>query len=465
MCRVRSQKNQWEKVSPSGTRCHNEDWPQKQTAKTSHQTTIYYDIFLITMFVVAFLVAAALLPTQAVAEILECGPSGQSFSMAGSSTVYPLVKLWADNYMALCAGIVITVEKGGSSSGAARVCGNVKEGETAVDVGDMSREWYQSEGLESNNGYLYQCVAGDQTRSIIQIGIAVDGISLATKKNGTADSCIQLLGGLSVDQLRWIYSNYTFDELLATGWDPEAVTNDDADPSTHLWSEIDARCDPVEVWIAGTEKDSGTSDYFQETILVDLDHGEDYAATRFQGYFTSTIDEEILEYIGTNEAAIAFVGSTSILRNHPKLSSVPIQNDEGNFMLPTIDHLTDSTYNPFSRVLYMNLLNDAASLDRTRPFLNFGFSSNGTELVADTGYAAIGESEREILLSLIPEPGKAVATTPLSSKNNGIDTSPSQHSYNSVWQTSDSYRIWSRGAVRTSLFVSVVAWTVGLSVW
>lgn len=88
-------------------------------------------------------------------------------------------------------------------------------------------------GSQVPNGYLYNCVAGDQTRSAIQIGVAVDGISLPTKKNGTAHNCIHLLGGLTLDQLSWIYSNYTFDELLANGWDPEAVTNDDANPKTH----------------------------------------------------------------------------------------------------------------------------------------------------------------------------------------------------------------------------------------
>ena len=382
--------------------------------------------------------AALLLCKYVTAEIAQCGPPGQKISMAGSSTVYPLAQLWAEKYMTMCDGITITVEKGGSSSGAARVCGNLKEGESAIDIGDMSREWYPEEGQQSPNGYLHQCVAGDQARSNIQIGVAVDGISLATKKNGTADNCIHLLGGLSVDQLRWIYSNYTFDELLATGWDPEAITNDDADPKTHLWSEIDSRCDSVEVRIAGTEVDSGTSDYFQETVLVDLDYGENYASTRFQGYYTSTDDDEILQFLETNDAAIAFVGSTHILRNKTHLSAVPIENDEGNYILPTIDHLSDGTYNPFSRVLYMNLLNDAASLDNTRPFINFGFSSNGTDLVAETGYAALGESERQILLSLLPEQGESIVLTPFSQKN-GIGSSSSTYSSSGEWQTSDSY--------------------------
>lgn len=405
--------------------------------------------------ILSFVIALPLIK-HVISEVLECGPSGQIFSLAGSSTVYPMAKLWAEKYMEMCAGISITVESGGSSSGAARVCGNLKEGVTAVDVGDMSREWFPSEGLESPNGYLYNCVAGDQTRSAIQIGVAIDGISLATKKNGAAHNCIHILGGLTVDQLRWIYSNYTFDELLATGWDPETVANDDANPKTHLWSELDARCDPVEVRIAGTETDSGTSEYFQETILVDLDYGESYASTRDQGYYTSTDDNEILKYLEDDDAAIAFVGSTYILRNKTELSAVPVQNDEGNFILPSLDHLSDGTYNPLSRVLYMNVLNDAASLDNTRPFIRFGFSSNGTELVSQTGYAAIDESERQVILSLLPEPGKSVFISPLSSQKNGIDSAAN---FNNGGQTSDGCHNTQSDSLCTGIFIALATWT------
>lgn len=166
---------------------------------------------------------------------------------------------------------------------------------------------------------------------------------------------------------------------------------------------------PWKFAFAGTEVDSETSEYFQETILFDLDYGESYASTRFQRDYTSTDDIEILKYLEDDDAAIAFVGSTYILRNKTELSAVPVQFDYriGNFILPSLDHLCDGTYNPFSRVLYMNVLNDAAPLDNARPFIRFGFSSNGTKLVAQTGYAAIDESERQVLLSLLPESGKS----------------------------------------------------------
>ena len=191
------------------------------------------------LFVAVFLVAAV----PCVAAIVDCGPSGESFSIAGSSTVFPLAELWAKQYMAMCPGITITVESGGSSTGASRVCASDKNGGTPVDIGDMSRHWFEKEAVASPNGYLYQCVIGEGSRSVIQMDVAIDGLSIAAAKNGTAASCIQKIGGLTTDQLRWIYTNYGPDDLLATGWDSSSISNSDGNQDTHLWSEIDARCD------------------------------------------------------------------------------------------------------------------------------------------------------------------------------------------------------------------------------
>ena len=88
--------------------------------------------------------------------IIECGPSGESFSIAGSSTVFPLAELWSKQYMTMCPGINITVESGGSSAGASRVCASDKNGGSPVDIGDMSRNWFEKEAVASPNGYLYQ---------------------------------------------------------------------------------------------------------------------------------------------------------------------------------------------------------------------------------------------------------------------------------------------------------------------
>ena len=102
--------------------------------------------------------------------------------------------------------VEITVEGGGSSNGAGRVCGEEERG-TPVDIGDMSREWKDTEAVE-RDGYVYECLVGDTTRSAIQVDVAIDGLTVAVSHDGYASDCIALLGGLTTDQLRWIFSSY-----------------------------------------------------------------------------------------------------------------------------------------------------------------------------------------------------------------------------------------------------------------
>lgn len=194
----------------------------------------------------------------------ECGPAG--FAIAGSSTVYPIAVAWRDAYLELCPGLDITVEEDGSSNGAARVCDASDEGASAVDIGDMSRDWESDEGIPQANGYIYDCAAGDTSRSAIQIDVALDGLSVTAVGAGTAASCIETLGGLTLHQLRWMFTSYSDAELEATGWDPASVPNNDGNESTHLWSELDASCEASEISIAGPNEDSGTHEYFAETV-------------------------------------------------------------------------------------------------------------------------------------------------------------------------------------------------------
>jgi phosphate transport system substrate-binding protein len=357
------------------------------------------------------------------ADSIECGPSGASFAIAGSSTVFPMAQLWAQAYMKICSGINITVEGGGSSEGAMRVCASDDAKGGPVSIGDMSREWFDKEALPAANGYLYQCVIGDTTRSAIQVDVAIDGLSVAVLQNGTAAQCIELLGGLSTDQLRWIYTSYDADQLLATGWDSSSVPNSDDDESTHLWSELDSRCAPIDIKIAGPDPESGTFEYFLQTILVDLSAGETYDPTRPGGYFNSTDDEVIVRYTESDGDVVAFFGYAYFLKDESLLYAVPIMNDEGDFVVPNPETVSDGTYNPLSRRIYMNLLNDADSLGNTLPFLRFCYSANGTVLVDDTGYVPIDESERELLLARFPDAGKALSVTPLTSPSEAASPS------------------------------------------
>lgn len=340
-----------------------------------------------------------------------CGPDGRGFSIAGSSTVRPVAEAWATAYRQACPQVgVISVEGGGSSAGAGRVCANSDKG-TPVDVGDMSREWNLGEEAElmvdatnSNQDYIYRCLQGDTTRSAVQIDVAIDGLTVATQASGPGADCLEKLGGLTIDQLRWIYSSYNETQLLATGWDANALANSDNNETTHLWSELHPDCAQVEIKIAGADSESGTYEYFLEAVMKDHGNGEGFAYTsRPDPYFNSELDRDIVLYLESiTGEGIGYFGFAYYYENRRILKAAAIENDAGTFVEPNSDTVGDGTYNPLSRRIFMNLHNEESSLEATVPFLHYGFSAEGSEQVSKTGYVPLPDTAKAEMLARLP---------------------------------------------------------------
>ena len=311
--------------------------------------------------------------------------------------------------------VSFTVEGGGSSNGAGRVCGNRDRG-SPVDIGDMSREWKESEAIESL-GFLYECVVGDTDRSAIQVPVAIDGITVATHIEGAAQECIEILGGLTTDQLRWIYSSYTDAQLEESGWDPSSLKNSDRDSSTHLWSELDERCQPLEVRIAGPDDQSGTYEFFQEAVLLDHDEGETFAMDRVLGYFAAVKDEDLVAFLQEYGGAISYFGYSYYYQYMEGLYAVAVKNKDGFFVVPTEETIGDGTYNPLARRIYMNLLNDETTLQDTVPFVSFGLRTES--LVPITGYVAMSTADSKELIERLKN---APYSTDQSLEEDGLST-------------------------------------------
>ena len=324
-----------------------------------------------------------------------CGPGGGAISIAGSSTVFPVAQVWAEIYSIGCPGTAFSVEGGGSSVGASRVCGDPALG-TPVDIGNMSRQWKDSEA-DAKGEYLYQCKdPGDTDRSAIQIDVAIDGLTVAVKELGPAWDCIHLLGGLSIDQLRWIYSDYTDSQLEGSGWDPKSLKNSDNNSQTHLWNELDERCPRIEIRIAGADDGSGTYEYFLESVLTDHANGETFDLNRPGfGYKNSAVDEELVAYINEFAESISYFGYSYYFANMDLLSAVAISNRDGKQVLPDPETIGNGLYNPLARRIFMNLYNERESLQHTAPFVEFGLSN--AKLVETTGYVAIPISDIDVM--------------------------------------------------------------------
>lgn len=384
----------------------------------------------------------------ATGEEIECGPPG-TFNLAGSPTVFLVAFEWAKAYMAACNQTIINIESGGSTTGIARLCAVPGDWQGPVDVANSARKWRPDEGLPSSSDpYIHECLKGDTARSGLEIDIVLDGITIVTAEGGASSKCVETLGGLTIEQLRWIFSNYTDSELQDTNWDPSAIPNSDNDESTKLWSELDASCPETMIKIAGPDDQSGTYEYFAEQVRTSLEkvrnrikgcgiffslskiecnfvefsqifkdakNGEIFDAER--PYFFSSNIDTIINYVKQNEDAIGIVGHAYYYENKDTLNAVPIENAQGDYVYPTNITMGDFSYNPLTRTLFMNLLYNSEILPKVVPFVNFAFSDKGEEIVRNLGYVRTNNQE-EMSIRL----AKALKDAPASSAPKWAET-------------------------------------------
>jgi ABC-type phosphate transport system substrate-binding protein len=144
-------------------------------------------------------------------------------------------------------------------------------------------------------------------------------------------------------------------------------------------------------------------------LFADLKNGEGYS---------STFDADpqgpdgTVAYVEKNSASVGYVGYAYYFAAGIQLYVSAIQDKTGTFIAPGANTIIDNSY-PISRTLYVNLLNDPTSLANTVPFIEFGFSTDGTDIVSTTGYVPI------------PNPSTMLARLPASSTSTSTGTTGS----------------------------------------
>jgi ABC-type phosphate transport system substrate-binding protein len=366
-----------------------------------------------------------------------CGPTGATITIAGSSTVEPIAIEWAAGYQAKCPGITVNVTGGGSSVGARRVC-NLTSAGSAVEIGNMSRNWRIGSEVNVTDAdkRKFKCLIGTGGREVTQIDVAIDGLTVALINGGLAAQCLRRRegAGLSIDQLRWIYSNYSKAQLIASGWDASSVV-DDGNETSYRWTEVGgSTCPNIDIKLSSPGSLSGTFDFFKEVVLPNATEG--FATKR--GILFSEIDEELVEFVETSSEevygdAISYFGFSFFINEGQILYGVPIQNKGASvWVAPTVATVNDGSYVPLSRRIYMNVLD--SSLTNTGPFISFGLNQVGIGLVRKTGYVPPPFEERAGILARIgrdapdppvPTPAPTRPPVPIAPSVPTVPTAPS----------------------------------------
>jgi phosphate transport system substrate-binding protein len=265
----------------------------------------------------------------------------------GSSTVFPITQAVAEEFQIANPGVQVPVAFSGTGGGFKKFC----TGET--DLNDASRPI-----KEEDEGEGVACKAN--SIDWLKLQIAIDGLTVVVNPANDFATC------LTVAELKTIYGP--------------------ASPAGLTWAQVRAGfpAEKVERYMPGA--DSGTFDYFTETINGEID-----AST--QNAVQSEDDNTLVTGVAGSKFAIGYFGYAYYVENTDKLKALEIDGEKGKGCIaPTEATINDNSYAPLSRPLF--IYPDVAKA-KTRPelkaFVDF-YLENATALSAEVGYVALPDA-------------------------------------------------------------------------
>lgn len=280
----------------------------------------------------AFLAAGAM-PQLAVAQ--------STVKIDGSSTVFPIAEAVAEEFQIAKRGKVrVTVGISGTGGGFKRFC----RGET--DISNASRPILKEEMEACRQAGL----------KYMEIPVAFDALTVVVNPQNT-----------------WVKSLTIAD--LKKMWEPSAQGR------ISRWNQIRAEWPAEPLTLYGPGADSGTFDYFTEAVSG--------KAKASRGDFAASEDDNVIvQGVEKNKHALGYFGYAYYIENKDRIRAVPIVNNRGNAVMPSIAAVNDGTYEPLSRPLFIYVSEAASRRPEVREFIEF-YLTEGPELAKEVGYVPL----------------------------------------------------------------------------
>jgi phosphate transport system substrate-binding protein len=264
-------------------------------------------------------------------------------SIDGSSTVFPISELVAEEFNALNPDVKLTVGFSGTGGGFTKFAAG------EIEVTGASRPIKSAEADAAT-------AAGIE---FVELMVAYDGLSVVVSKENT-----------------WV--DYLTMEELATIWGAEATAT--------KWSDVRAGFPDTDIRLYSPGHDSGTFDYFTEA--VNGKGGVIRQDSEVVKIFFSEDDNALVTGVAGDQGAIGYFGFAYFEENADKLKLVPIQKDAGP-VAPSFETISDNTY-PISRPLFIYVNKAELAREEVLAFAKF-YVENASELAAEVGYVSLPE--------------------------------------------------------------------------
>jgi len=286
-----------------------------------------------------------------------CGGGGGGGGLSGtvetdgSSTVFPVAEAVGEEFQIANPNVRVTVGFSGTGGGFQRFCND------ETDISNASRP--------ITAGEVEACAAAGIEYT--ELPVAIDGLSVIVNPANDFVEC------LTTDELRRV-------------WEPGS--------SVTTWRDVRAQWPNEAIRLYGPGTDSGTFDYFTETI-----NGESGASRA--DYQASEDDNILVQGVAGDQYALGYFGYAYYLENQTRLKIVAIDGGSG-CVVPEDETIEDGTYAPLARPLFVYVKHASLQRPEVRAYVEF-MLENAPTLVPATGYHVLPDERYSEGLSRIAE--------------------------------------------------------------
>jgi len=262
----------------------------------------------------------------------------------GSSTVFPVTEAVAEDFQkAKKQQVKVTVGISGTGGGFKKFC----RGET--DISNASRPILKAEMADcAKAGIEY-----------FELPVAFDALTVVVNPKNT------FIKQLTVAELKKM-------------WEPGAQGK------VTRWNQVNPQWPDQPMKLFGPGADSGTFDYFTEAVVG--------KAKSSRGDFTASEDDNVLvQGVSRDVNGLGYFGFAYYVENKDKLRAVPIVNEKGQAVEPSMEAVEKGTYTPLARPIFIYVQAKALAKPEVKEFVDY-YMKNGAKLAKEVKYVPLPES-------------------------------------------------------------------------
>ena len=272
---------------------------------------------------------------------VSCALAQQIVKIDGSSTVFPITEAVAEEFQkSKKNAIKVTVGISGTGGGFKKFC----RGET--DVSGASRPILKKEMDDCKAAGIHY----------YELPVAFDALTVVVNPKNT------FIKQLTVAEMKKI-------------WEPGAQGK------VTRWNQVNPQWPDAPMKLFGPGADSGTFDYFTEAVV-----GKSKSS---RGDFTASEDDNVLvQGVSRDVNGLGYFGYAYYVENKDKLKAVPIVNEKGQAVLPSLEAVISGTYSPLARPIFIYVSEKALAKPEVKEFTQY-YMTHGAKLAKEVKYVPL----------------------------------------------------------------------------